>query len=370
MRETKPLLFKPIGVTAESPEELVFKLSNDILYYGQIVDGVTAKPIPGALVMKGELNPTKYWGDFSIITPEQWQAIHRLGANPPLDDKALEPLREACKLEKIVRTDQQGWFEISGPATGRRSEVIAVEEDYIGCVCWSNSRLSNRSYAKPDANGLVEIPRTKLFPTATIVFEPHIEEEDDTADVRVHWFVGSENKSAWAADLTSSRLVRNYGFRPNTLQTMHVPAGLDIQVVVFLTSNKFGNAYWGRMILPKTKNLTKGQMVDLGRLTFEPAKPTFPIYLKVVNSKGQPVEGVGVWRVLNGQRWGHSHITNEFGIATFKVPLHCKGEFHVGFDEDGLKLKESIPFQIGGEEDAGREFTMTISDEMLYQLFK
>ncbi|MCK4785025.1 MAG: hypothetical protein KAV87_14840, partial [Desulfobacteraceae bacterium] len=370
MRETKPLLFKPIGVTAESPEELVFKLSDDILYHGQIVDGVTAKPIPGALVMKGEFNPPKHWGDFSIITPEQWQAIHRLPANPPLDDKALEPLREACKLEKIVRTDQQGWFEISGPATGRRSEVIAVEEDYIGCVCWSNSRLSNRSYAKPDANGLVEIPRTKLFPTATIVFEPHIEEEDDTADVRARWIIDSDNNPAWVEHLKSGSYVFNRGFWPNRWQSMHVPAGLNIRIRLFLTSNRLGNAYWGHIILAKTSNLAQGQTLDLGRLTFPRAKPTFPIHIKVVNSRAQPVEGVGVWRVLDDRFWGHSCITNEFGIATFKVPLHCKGEFHVGFDEDGLKLKESIPFQMGGEEDVGRQFTLQLSDKMLYHLFK
>ncbi len=39
-------------------------------------------------------------------------------------------------------------------------------------------------------------------------------------------------------------------------------------------------------------------------------------------------------------------------------------------DPNTMHLREGTAYEVGGEEDAGREFTMTISDEMLYQLFK
>ncbi len=370
MRETKPLVFKPIKVTEDSPKHLVFKVEDRIFYRGQVVHGITGEPMPSAIVMVGEFIPDPEWGDFSAITPQQWQAIHALGANPPLDDKALEPLRNFVRFKKIVRTNQDGWFVITAQPRDVLHHLVVAEEDYLGFAYSRHGPPCRRNILAPGENGVIEIPPIKLFPAATIVFEPHIEEEDDTADVRARWIIDPDNNPAWVEQLKSSSYVFNRRFWPNRWQSMHVPAGLNIRIRLFLTSNRLGNAYWGHIILAKTSNLAQGQTLDLGRLTFPRAKPTFPIHVKVVNLRAQPVEGVGVWRILDDRFWGGSCITNEFGIATFKVPLHCKGEFHVGFDEDGLKLKESIPFQMGGEEDVGRQFTLVLSDKMLYHLFK
>ncbi|MHC4312926.1 MAG: hypothetical protein ACYSW3_10735 [Planctomycetota bacterium] len=140
--------------------------------------------------------------------------------------------------------------------------------------------------------------------------------------------------------------------------------------MVFFTSSKlFGNEFCERIIQPIT-NLKRDQRVDLGRLFFELSKETIPIHLKVLDFRGQAVEGVGVWRVLDGQSWGHNSITDKSGKATFKIPMYSRGVFFVSFGEQGKELKESTPFEVAGEEDADREFILHLSNEILNNLFK
>jgi hypothetical protein len=47
------------------------------------------------------------------------------------------------------------------------------------------------------------------------------------------------------------------------------------------------------------------------------------------------------------------------------------GEFGVSYlGKDGQFLKETIPYEIGGNTDSGRQFTLRLSDEILELLFK
>ena len=370
-QETKPLVFKPIEVTADSPELLVFQAHDGFVYYGRVVHGITGLPIAGAIVMAG--GHTTSTMDCSIITPAQWQAIHALDIYPRHNHEALEPLRELCRAEAIVRSDEDGVFGISAPSGEMIDHLVVVEQDYLGSVRWMRSPVSRASNAPSlRENGLVEIAPVKLFPAATISLEPYIEDGNSVSQsawIRVSWIIDRGNSPAWADDLALGRQWVKRKLRSNQAQSMHVPMGAGLSMQIQLLHPR--HPRWAPIFLPKLSHLVQGQTLDLGRLKFEPREWTFPVYLKVVNSQGQPVEAVGVWCCRENRAFlNQGSTTNEEAIATFKLPVYSKGEFRVGFEGDGLKLKESIPFEIAGLEDANSLYTLQVPDEILYHLFR
>jgi hypothetical protein len=363
----QPLIFSPIQVTSDSPEHLIFKVINEIVYYGQVIDGSTGRPIPGAVVMAGELIPNREGRNLSLITSQQWQAIHILGTELSPDEPALQPLKEFCQAKKVTRTDQDGYFVISTPAGQMIRQFVIAQEHYISSLYWNGPMPGKVDNApRPDENGFLQIPLIKLFPAATITFEPYIKVEDDTARIHVQWTIKQKNNPAWAKD---PQINWSYTFPPNKKHSMHVPAGVNIEMVLYTTSKLFGNEFCERISQTIT-NLKWGRRADLGRLIFELAKETIPIHLKVLDFRGQAVEGVGVWRVLDGQLWGHNSITDKSGKATFKIPMYSRGVFFVCVDKQGKELKESTPFEVAGAEDADREFILHLSNEILHNLFK
>lgn len=370
MRENRPIAFGPIEVTADSPVELVFKPSKGLVYSGQIINGVTGRPIQGAVMMIGDF--MRQTEDFSTVTDEQWQAIHSLPIYPPLDEPALQPLTKFCRSKIIVKADQQGRFVISTLTGEKLYDVVVVEENYIPYVhAWRGYGPRQTESLKPDENKLFQMPPFKLYPAAKIVFEPYIEENDDTARVQARQTIERGDNIAWLDDFSSSWYRSNRKFRPNRRVSMHVPSGLNVRIKLLLFSSRYGNDYWLPITLPNTSNLAPGQTLDLGRQEFERKPAEFLFYLKLVNSTGQLIEGVGVFCVLDDKRFrSYNCTTNEEGIAEFSLPLYSKGKFGVAFDEDGLKLLETIAYEVAGKEDEGKQFTLQISDEMLYQLFK
>ena len=135
-----------------------------------------------------------------------------------------------------------------------------------------------------------------------------------------------------------------------------------------------GESRWGPIIIDGIK-LEQGQVLDLGRQDFQPA---ITVSVKVIDSASEPVESVSVRINNNVSPWlifMQGPITNEKGVVLINVPQYSKGEFVIEYYEDKkdpnkMHLREGTAYEVGGEEDAGREFIMTISDEMLYQLFK
>ena len=95
-----------------------------------------------------------------MITEEQWEALHALPVDPCLTDPAVKPVCEIYVVKKIVRTDEQGYFQMSF-RPGEIYGFIAFEENYLG--------LMHRRHALiPDENGMVKIPAMTLYPAATV----------------------------------------------------------------------------------------------------------------------------------------------------------------------------------------------------------
>jgi len=49
------------------------------------------------------------------------------------------------------------------------------------------------------------------------------------------------------------------------------------------------------------------------------------------------------------------------------VPAHSTGRFCVGHfvRQTGRPVEESVPYEVGDEQDAGKEFLLQLSDEMI-----
>ncbi|HUT44954.1 MAG TPA: carboxypeptidase-like regulatory domain-containing protein, partial [Sedimentisphaerales bacterium] len=349
--------FEPLTVNEQSPDELIFRLPEDILYYGQIIHGLTGEPMAGAFVIGFS---SKSRGNLSMITDEQWQALQTLPADPSLTDPAVKPILEIYGVKKIVRTDERGRFEMSF-RPGEIYGFIAFEENYLG--------LMHRRHALiPDENRQAEIPVMKLYPAATVLIE--VRAGAKHISIWPRWMIDENENPVWVREFLSTDDRRESLFtydawiEQNKAQSFHVPAGLNLRV-------KLDTPY-ERQFCPieirRVIHLAQAQVLDLGRHEFRSA---LEVYVQVTNTQGLAIEGVPVRMLRDGNTWSVAHNTDESGIALFHVVPNSQGEFGVHYHEEGgVYLKETIPYQMGGDNDSGRQLTLQLSDEILDLLFK
>ncbi len=349
--------FEPLTVNEQSPDELIFRLSENILYYGQIVHGLTSEPMEGAFVVGFN---SKAKENLSMITEWQWQYLHALPADPSLSDPVVKPVCEIYGIKKIVRTDEQGHFQMSF-RPGEIYGFIAFEKDYLGL-------LHRRHALIPDENRQAEIPVMKLYPAATVLIEACTEAR--RVSICPRWIIDENENSVWVREflLTDDRKESLFTYdawiEQNKVQSFHVPAGLNLRVKLDAPYDK----QFCPIEIPQVIHLAQGQMLDLGQHKFRHA---LDVYVQVTNSKSQAIEGVPVRMLLDGKAWSVPHNTDESGMTRFNVIPYSKGEFGVIYHEEGGELlKETVPYQIGGNEDSGSQFTLQLSDEILELLFK
>lgn len=348
--------FESLTVNEYSPDELVFKLPEGILYYGQIIHGLTGEPMPGAFVI-GFSGKRK--GNLSMITDRQWEALHALPVDPCLTDPAVKPICEIYGVRKIVRTDEHGNFQMSF-RPGEIYGFIAFEENCLGLQ-------RRRDALIPDENRWAEVPAMKLYPAATVLVEACTEARH--ISIWPRWMIDENENSVWVHDFLAtddrgeSMFTYDSFLEPNQAQSFHIPAGLNVRI-------KLDTPYDEQCCpieIPDFLHLTQGQVVDLGRYEF---KPALEVSVLVTDAWGEPVEGVPVRRVWDRNHWGVAHNSDASGVARFHVVPNSQGEFGVYRVEDGVFLRETIPYTIGGNEDSGRQFTLQLSSDMLDHLFR
>ena len=353
--------FERLEVNEDSPEELIFKLQESIIYHGRVVEALTAEPMQGAFVIG--MRGTKE-GNLSHITSEQWEALHELPNDPCAGDGALKPIDGIYEFSKAVRTDEDGRFEMSFRPGGRLYGFVAFEENYLGVM--------HRKHAlKPDESRHAEVPVIKLYPAARIIVEPNV--VGDRISILPRWLIDKDDNPAWVKEFlaTDDRSERLFTYdkwlKQNEVQTFHVPAGLNVRI-------KLDTPYdheWCPIEIDETINLQQGETYDLGRHTFDKALKALKVFVKVVNSAGQAVEGVPVKQRVGSGSWTVPHNTDEKGVSRFNVRPYTEGEFGILYEgEDDADFRETIPYEIGGPNDANSVYTLQISDEMLYHLFK
>ncbi|HUT28532.1 MAG TPA: hypothetical protein VMX13_01980 [Sedimentisphaerales bacterium] len=360
------ITFEPITVTENSPEKLVFKAEKLLVYHGRVVHGITDEPMPGVIVGCAR----HFVNTASSLTTLQWEAIHALEDNFSPDSYVLAPLRELGHgISKLMRTDGQGRFQIEYEP-GKEDDFLAfaaVEEDYL-------VGLQHRIDLQRGENNYVNVPDIKLFPTARILLELAAEDINRAPSVRLQWRPKQQDNPYWQDAMS---YLGGGGRIPfNSAHPIEIAAGLNVQVELCVDESTETSAPQWSPIIIKGINLEQGQTRDVGRLTLE---PTLPIYAQVVNSRGEPIEGLTVRHKcdkLLRKYWGK---TDEQGIAAFSAPPNSTGEFYVSLyvgelsafrQDDESAPKEGVSYALGGPEDANTLYTLQLSDEMLKALFK
>jgi hypothetical protein len=349
--------FEPLTVNEQSSDELIFKPPESILYYGQVVHGLTGGPMVGAFVIGFSSGAG---GNLSMITDQRWQALHALPADPCLTDAAVKPVCEIYGVKKIVRTDELGNFQMSF-RPGEIYGFIAFDQDYLGL-------MRRRHALTPDRNGQAEIPAMKLYPAATVMIEACTDAE--RISIWPRWIIDEDENPLWVReflatdDRKESMFTYDGWLEKNKVQSFHVPVGLNLRVKLDTPYDR----QFCPIEMPQVIHLAQGQVLDLGRHQF---KPALEVYVQVTNSQGQAIEGVPVRVLRDGNTWSVSHNSDESGIVRFNVIPFSMGRFGVSYHgEGGIFLNETIPYQIGGNTDSGRQFTLQLSDEILELLFK
>jgi len=348
--------FEPLEVTEQSPRELVFRLPKAVTYFGRVVHGITGEPMQGAFVVA--MNASSQ-GRLCDITPEQWDALHQLQDDPPVDSPAVAPLKKIYGFTKLVRTDETGSYSVTiGPRQSLYG-FVAFEQDYLGV-------MYRKFSLKPDRNRYAEVPMIKLFPAARVIVEPTTTERH--VSICPNWVIDKAGSPAWVRELLDidngreSALEYKRWMQENVRQHVYVPAGVHLRLKLEAPYD----SKWCPIELPQVIYLNHGDILDLGRCTFAEA---LKVRVKVINATGRTVEGIPVRVLRDDGAWSVAHNTDEEGIATFNVVPDSSGTFGVSYHGDaGVHLRETIPYRVGGGEDEPRQFTLQLSDEILRYL--
>jgi hypothetical protein len=368
--DAKRYEFEPVELTEDSPQIVVFKIikieAQDTVYRGQVVHGITGQPVPGAFVMIAHFRE----GDFAQITPEQWQRLHALPDNPDPCEPALDPVRAVRPFDQILRTDSQGHFQIVIGPIATPDSLIAFEQDFLGVPY----DVSRKEVYNPDEQNIVELPTIRLYPAAVVVIEPQIEQ--DVREVITRWNPGNNEDVNWLEGFLdfyrkmTTSFVINDRLRPNVPQRQQILAGVNIGLTLQPFQSGRRDSPWWCPTYTQIFRAAQGQTIDLGKVTFH---PQIPIYVKVVDSHGQPLEDI---LVANGQpdasRWsGQQQATDQDGLARFYVPPYHQGAFLVGWHGPKTQTPwQKLIYQTTSPQDANSVFMFHLSEEVRKHLLK
>ncbi|UCG56798.1 MAG: Ig-like domain-containing protein [Phycisphaerales bacterium] len=404
----KHYVFEPAELTPESPQVIVFKPKEirpaSFVYRGQVVHGITGRPMQGVIVLMGGF--PMVGEDGSVITQKEWDLLRSYAADAtayeepmkkPLDKWALsyssDPNRYAdaetpaelmvkYNFESVALTNEDGWYHL---VYDRENDphfemFVAIAPDWLGARQRrryypprkpGNSRPIFGREFEQDEEGYVDLPIMRLFPAGTILVEPNVPDEEEYQKILLRWSIDPNENPPWVREFLShfkgTNVVYHERLRPpNRMHSVHLPAGARLNLRMF----NVGQHELCPVVIRDVK-VEQGQVLDLGRRDF---KLPFKVKVKVVDSAGNPVEGVAVVNLEKGLYGGYERpITDEDGIALVNVVDRSAGEFVVVHPLDNVGrelLREGVPYEIVGEEDAGRQFVLQLSDEMLLRLFK
>jgi hypothetical protein len=352
----KRYTFRPVYVTPESPEVIVFKPGRivpfETRYRGRVVHGANGDPIPGALIVPSP---------GLVMEGPDPEAIRRL---------------EQQSGGRIVRTDAAGRFEMVLPIVaqpGPEHTLTAIKEDYLLFEQQRAFFTPAADGGRPgsvefptDSRGRVLLPEMKLFPAGALTIEPNVPGEHRGRRVRLDFLTASGNSASWLKDLwaPAHRSSGGHVIHPKELavgmrQTVYIPAYVTLTLRLQLPDDRYAPAFVEDVLVGQ------GRSIDLGRIDFV---RTMPVTVKVMDSQDNPLEGITVTcRVGRGNHAVGEAVTNTDGLARLHVAMHSAGRFTVEYDDPRTRapLREEIPYEVGGRQGTGREFILQLSDEFL-----
>jgi hypothetical protein len=256
--------FEPIHLTEDSPRHLVFRTKpkpagKHIIYTGQVIHGITGEPMPGALVAAGDSTEK----DLSALTTEQWERLHQLPMKPSMNDRVLKVLLMIRPSRTVVRTDEQGWFELPVSNLKGFDFITAFEQDYVAIPHHGGE---NVKFVR-DQNDMVWVPPIKLYPAAIAQLEPVFGRRK--ARIHAKWDLPWDDGRSWVRNLCeqyrSSRKFRaNHLLRPNRLNRTYIPADCDVRLWLKMRATE----RWAPVVTEPIR-AGQGQIIDIGRIKFK-----------------------------------------------------------------------------------------------------
>jgi hypothetical protein len=307
--------YQPVVVTAESPDELVFRLPVVLTYRGRVVHGVTGEPMAGAFLMGW--NSTSR-NNLALLTAEEWQALRDLPADPPLDAAPITRLRELYGVQALVRTDAEGRFEIRRRAEQEFYGLLAFAEDHVPFKVPVGA-------LKPDEKQRIETGEFPLYPAAKVLVRPSFAGE--RLSVSPKWLFEGEGQPEWferfhkASEDYRRELEYVHWLTLNEVQPVFVPANVRLKLRLECPYDD----KWAPAQIKEPLQLKSGETHDAGDLTFAEG---MKCSVRVVDKDGKPVEGMPVRRMYVGTNaWSIAHNTDRDGLAHFYVHPNSRGHF-------------------------------------------
>jgi hypothetical protein len=331
---------------------------DEVLYWGQVVHGLTGEAMPGAFVVA----TAGFMGGSADISAEEWEIMHNLADSPLNDDPALKPLRKICPFQNVVRADHEGWFELTVKSLDKHFNLVTLDQDYMPVVIGTK-------HVKLDKDRVGLVHPMRLYPAAKFAVRPCL--EDKGTEVLCAWRIEQTSEPDWLdefrryCDKPEIDLVQGRKLVRNKSQVTCVPAGAPVQMEL---SVRHREGFWFPIVF-ETFTAKQGEIINAGDYAFE---KEMPVYLELTDSAGYSVAGVAVSLLdFRGRDLFQTHTTDANGVAGFMVPPHYQGRFSIQYsDENKTRRQYSVPYQTTGRQDANSTYTMTVSGEMLNHLFK
>jgi hypothetical protein len=346
--------FEPIVVTRDSPAHLEFRLPKSVVFRGRVVHGVTGEPLAAAFVIGWSSTSRQ---NLALLSPDDWHGLRKVKSDPSPGDPALEVLKEHYGVEGLVRTDDDGRFEITQAADEEFYGLMAFDEDFVPF------KVRNFSLDK-NGEGSVEAGDFPLFPAAKVVVRPV--HEGGHLSVAPKWLLEGEGQPAWfdrfkaATDGQNRELEYVHWLRLNEPQPIYVPAEVRLSLV-FETPY---NDEWAPARIDEPLQLAPREVHQIGVVRFAAGLHAI---VRVVDESGRPVEGAPVRRKYDdGDAWCVAHNTDASGLAYFHVNPRSQGQFRVsdipGPREVAMAENLFARFEIA-DAPPERPFEIAITDE-------
>jgi len=302
-----------VVVTSESPDELVFRLKpvvdKNVSYHGHVVDGITGKPVPHAIVFTYEW---LHSNSFARLTAEDWKSLREL----PVKDMGSSVLRKLPYVKSVTRADEEGRYEIAQTGTSAVNQVVAVDENRIPSVALiDRSRIGKKTR--------VDVQDLSLFPAARVVVKVACPTSvmvlptlHATEEKQPEWFGIYGSLNQLPIDLP-------HPFSTSKgPDTFYVPAGVALSVELISQSHE----EWSSARLPKPIRLANGETLDLGTIDLPAA---LNVKVSIVDPKGGAVEGARVARVYKQGPERKTRTSDSAGHAAFYLNHRSSGRFEV-----------------------------------------
>ena len=341
------MLFETFEITEESPRHIVFREEPGKIFRGRVAHGISGQPLAGAFVIGISAIGSKRIDE---ITPEQWDILHRQPeGTSSSNDEVARIIRPMYDFDFFTRTDASGRFEVQRRAQKFYS-FLAFEENFLPFTYRVNS-------SGVPGNDIIDVPDIKLFPAAKVKLG--FDTSENMPQVMPIPIVDINSSPPWAGIFMESG-----GFEFNSWRSLkeptwiYAPAGVNFKLSLRPSSR--GRDEWSSLTtIPESIFLEQGETLDLGLVKLEPA---VRVTVKVVNSKGEPVEGISITRFQYDDNIRYTvGQTNPDGILYMSLNAHSKGELWARLGLDYVAAK--IPFEIGGQEEAGCEFQLVLTEQ-------